>query len=293
MSPRRWGPFRLTWVKIGCAGCGCIIESGTRIVVCSEECCCRGVPVSEEATRAPHPSDLLDRDLPQHWKPPNMGEPPASANQRAQHWDAAYDSRGANAVSWFQPMATVSIELIERLDISRDVAVIDIGGGASLLVDALVDRGFGDLSVLDISKAALEAARARLNPSVSVALLYEDLLAWKPERRFDVWHDRAVFHFLVDASDRETYVKTLHSALRPGGTVIMATFAEDGPEFCSGLPVARYSPAGLAEVLGPEFKVVEQFREEHVTPAEVTQPFTWVVFRSIGIRQPIEERRDG
>jgi hypothetical protein len=186
-------------------------------------------------------------------------------------------------VSWFQPVPAVSVELIERLDIARDVAVIDVGGGASLLVDALLDRGYGDLSVLDVSNAALEAVRTRLGPESAVMLLHEYLLTWKPDRRFGVWHDRAVFHFLVDPRDRETYLKTLRSALAPGGSVIMATFAEDGPEFCSGLPVARYSPADLAQLLGRDFKVVEQFHAEHVTPAGVSQPFTWVAAMSSGM----------
>jgi SAM-dependent methyltransferase len=210
-----------------------------------------------------------------------MGEAPGTGTQRAQHWDAAYEVRGVTEVSWFQPVATVSIELIERLETPTDASVIDIGGGASLLVDALLERGFSDLSVLDVSKSALDAVRERLGPTKPVALLHQDLLGWKPERRFDLWHDRAVFHFLVDRSDRATYLQTLRSALRPGGAVVMATFASDGPEYCSGLPVARYSSVDLAEILGPDFAVVEQLREEHVTPAGATQPFTWVAARNV------------
>lgn len=206
-----------------------------------------------------------------------------SGDKRGQQWDAAYENRGATGVSWFQPNATTSIELVERLAIPNDAAVIDIGGGASLLVDALADRGFRDLTVLDVSKTALEMVRERRSGSSGpIALLHEDVLGWKPDRRFDLWHDRAVFHFLVNGNDRETFLGTLRSALRPGGIVIMATFAIDGPEFCSGLPVARYSPADLAEILGPDFEVVEQFREEHNTPAGVVQPFTWLAARNSG-----------
>ena len=208
-----------------------------------------------------------------------MGETPRPGTERAQHWDAAYENRGATGVSWFQPAATVSVELIERLGTPTDASVIDVGGGASLLVDVLLRRGFGDLTVIDVSKAALDAVRERLGPTNPVALLHEDLLEWKPERRFDLWHDRAVFHFLVDGLDRERYRRTLRSALRPGGAVVIATFAPDGPEYCSGLPVARYSSGDLANFLGPEFEVIEQSREDHVTPGGVTQPFTWLAAR--------------
>jgi SAM-dependent methyltransferase len=264
---------------MSCAECGCIIESDLRIVVCSNDCCCRELPVSEESARGLHPY---------------MSEAPESGDRRAQHWDWAYEDRGPTGVSWFQPTATPSIELIERLGVPKDAAVIDIGGGASLLVDALVGQGFNDLSVLDLSETALQEVRARLGPSAPVALLHEDLLGWKPERPFDLWRDRAVFHFLVNRSDRETYLQTLRSALRPGGALVMATFAVDGPEYCSGLPVARYSPADLAEILGPEFEIVEQFRSDHVTPAGVTQPFTWVAARRIGaVVQRADRRRNG
>jgi SAM-dependent methyltransferase len=212
-----------------------------------------------------------------------MGESPRTGTQRSQHWDAAYEMCGATGVSWFQPVATVSVELIERLGTPKDASLIDIGGGASLLVDTLIGRGFSDLTVLDVSKSALNAVRERLGPTNSVALLHEDLLDWKPERRFDLWHDRAVFHFLVEGDDREKYLRTLRSALRPGGAVVMATFALDGPEYCSGLPVARYSCADLAEILGSDFVIVEQLREEHFTPAGAIQPFTWMAARFVSL----------
>jgi 2-polyprenyl-3-methyl-5-hydroxy-6-metoxy-1,4-benzoquinol methylase len=169
--------------------------------------------------------------------------------------------------------------LIERLNVASDAAIIDIGGGASLLVDALLERGFRDVSVLDVSETALGTVRQRLGTGAPGSLLHQDLLAWKPERHFDLWHDRAVFHFLVDPSERRRYIDTVRSALCPGGAVIIATFALDGPESCSGLPVARYSSADLTEILGPEFEVIEQTREEHVTPGGVTQPFTWLAVR--------------
>src|ERR1700730_656424 len=132
-----------------------------------------------------------------------MGEAPLSGGERADHWDAAYETGGATGVSWFQPTATRSMDLIDRLGIPRSAVIIDIGGGASVLADTLFERGFSDVSILDLSKAALAEVRRRLGANTSLSLLQEDLLVWSPERRYDLWHDRAVFHFLVDPSDLE------------------------------------------------------------------------------------------
>ena len=199
---------------------------------------------------------------------------------RAEHWNAAYKARGVTEVSWFQTEPTISLELIEILGVARDAAVIDIGGGASSLVDHLVEQGFNDLSVLDISETALGVARQRLAPSARVSWLHQDLLSWRPSRRFELWHDRAVFHFLVREEDRHAYLDRLRAAIAPGGALILATFAEDGPEYCSGLPVARYSAVDLGSVLGEGFALVETRREVHITPGGTTQPFTWVAARA-------------
>jgi hypothetical protein len=204
---------------------------------------------------------------------------PRSAG-RARRWDEVYESRGELAVSWFQPTPAVSLELIGSLDVPRDAAVIDVGGGTSSLVDRLVERGFSDLSVLDVSGTALEVTRQRLGSDVPITFLEEDVLEWSPERRFHLWHDRAAFHFLVDGADRARYLATLRSATELGGFVIIATFASDGPESCSGLPVARYSADSLGSVLGSDFVVVETRREEHTTPGGGVQPFTWVAARA-------------
>jgi len=195
-------------------------------------------------------------------------------------WDAAYRDHGAVGVSWFQPEPSMSLYLIERLGVAPGTAVIDIGGGASSLVDHLVHRGFGDISVLDISEAALEIGRRRVGPTAAVRWLREDLLCWSPARRYGLWHDRAVFHFLVDKTDRSRYLGRLASGIEPGGALIMATFAEDGPEYCSGLRVARYSAQHLLDVLGADFHAVEIRRELHTTPGGAVQPFTWVVARA-------------
>jgi len=143
-----------------------------------------------------------------------------------------------------------------------------------------VERGFSDLSVLDVSEVALTGARERLGAHASVSWIHQDLLMWRPERRFDLWHDRAVFHFLTSEADRCVYLTTLRAALRPGGAAIVATFDADGPDQCSGLPVCRYSSAELEGVLSNAgFTVVTACREEHTTPRGAIQPFTWVAAR--------------
>jgi len=200
-------------------------------------------------------------------------------DKRQDHWDAAYMVRGIESVSWFQEEPRISLELFDVLGIKTHAAVIDIGGGASPLVDRLLRRGYKDLTVLDVSRAALEAARLKLPADAPVTWIHQDLLAWQPDRQYDVWHDRAVFHFLVDPGDQALYRKLLQSALTPDGVVVLATFAPDGPEYCSGLPVGRYSASSLAAVLGQTFTIVEERREIHTTPAGVRQPFTWIAAR--------------
>jgi ubiquinone/menaquinone biosynthesis C-methylase UbiE len=195
------------------------------------------------------------------------------------HWDGVYSSRGPTEMSWFQATPTVSLELLDVLGVSRQSGVIDVGGGASLLVDHLLERGFEDVSVLDVSDAALRSARSRLTSGAPVTWVRNDVLSWRPERGFDLWHDRAVFHFLTDAVDRLTYLRTMRRALRPGGAVIMGTFASDGPDQCSGLPVARYSSEELAAAIGTEFDIVAARREVHTTPRGAIQPFSWLAAR--------------
>jgi hypothetical protein len=171
------------------------------------------------------------------------------------------------------------LELIETLAIEREAAVIDVGGGASNLVDHLIERGFTDLSVLDVSSVALAEGRGRLGAEAPVVWLCEDLLVWTPARQFNLWHDRAVFHFLVSPDERDTYLRTLRSAVRDSGFVVLGTFAADGPTRCSGLPVARYSAADLTEILGPRFELLAARREQRSTPSGAIQPFAWVAGR--------------
>ncbi len=197
---------------------------------------------------------------------------------RRRHWDQRYADVGATRVSWYQPTPTTSLALIDRLHVPKASPIIDVGGGASLLVDELLARGYTDLSVLDVSATALEIARRRLTDVAPVRWLCEDVTTWRPERRYALWHDRAVFHFLTNAAEQRAYLDVMHTALDDGGAVIIATFAAEGPAYCSGLPVARYDAAGLVRVLDG-FTVVESARDEHVTPTGEIQPFTWIAAR--------------
>jgi trans-aconitate methyltransferase len=194
----------------------------------------------------------------------------------SRHWDDAYSTRGTEGVSWFQAEPTVSLELIGSLGLDRSTPVVDVGGGASVLVDELLGAGYTNVSVLDVSAVALDAGRRRIGSTTSVKWLHEDLLTWVPARRFGLWHDRAVFHFLTDEDQQGVYLETLRSALTPGGSLVLATFAEDGPEHCSGLRVARYSFDELLSRLGSQFEMTACRRELHTTPGGAVQPFTWI-----------------
>lgn len=201
-----------------------------------------------------------------------------SMTERQEHWDSTYAERGEDQVSWYETDPTFSLEMLDALRVTAGHSVLDVGGGASRLVDRLLTRGFVDLAVLDISPQALELAQRRLGHLAAAVKWWPvELLSWQPPRRFDVWHDRAVFHFLVDPDEQERYRWCLQAAVRPGGHVVVGTFAHDGPDHCSGLPVARYSPEQLVEALGADqLRVVKTRREVHRTPGGAAQPFTWV-----------------
>ena len=169
----------------------------------------------------------------------------------------------------------MSLVFIDRLGVPKTAPIVDVGGGASLLVDELLARGYTDVSVLDVSSTALELARHRLGDAAPVRWLREDILSWQPERRYGLWHDRAVFHFLTDTTERARYLDVMRQAIGDDGALIMATFAADGPDHCSGLPVSRYDATDLQRLLDG-FKVAELSREEHVTPGGAVQPFTWI-----------------
>lgn len=196
-----------------------------------------------------------------------------------EHWNHVYQTKGALDVSWYQTQPAVSLRLIEASGVGPDDGVIDVGGGASVLVDGLLEAGFGNLAVLDLSGVALGYARQRLGPRAEeVTWLEADVTEFIPPRRFGLWHDRAVFHFLTDEADRRKYVQTLMRTLVPGGHVIIATFAKEGPPKCSGLDVARYDAASICAELGPRLRWVEQVDETHVTPWNTEQKFSYFGF---------------
>jgi 2-polyprenyl-3-methyl-5-hydroxy-6-metoxy-1,4-benzoquinol methylase len=202
------------------------------------------------------------------------------------HWEGVYNSKGEHEVSWFQESPQPSIELIGLAGAKPNAAIIDIGGGASRLVDALLTQGFENLTVLDLSEAALDKARSRLGSDArSVRWIAADVTSWKPEAEYDVWHDRAAFHFLTEPDQQRAYIDRLKQALRPGGHAIIGTFALDGPEKCSGLPVARQSPETMVALLGPDFDLVDARRHEHATPWQSVQKFQFSTFRRVDLRR--------
>lgn len=197
----------------------------------------------------------------------------------AARWDAAY-AHGDDTRSWFEKHPGMSLRMLAAAGVSAADAIIDVGGGASPLTGALLDRGFRDLTILDISAAGMQYARDRLGERAELAhWIAADVLSWHPPRRYQAWHDRAVFHFLTTGEDRQRYRCTLDTATAPGAVAVVGCFALDGPRHCSGLPVARYSPAQLARQVGTSWQVISQDREEHLTPAGTTQPFTWIALR--------------
>jgi len=201
---------------------------------------------------------------------------------RQAHWENVYTTKGEAEVSWFQETPAPSLELLEIIGANRSSAIIDIGGGASRLVDSLVAQGYEDICVLDLSAAALASARSRIGDKANqVKWIAADVTKWEPSQTYDVWHDRAAFHFLTDPSDQIAYVERLRHALRHGGHVIIGTFAPDGPEKCSGLPVARHNAESLGALLGPDFMLVDNRRHEHSTPWAATQRFQFSTFRNV------------
>jgi len=197
------------------------------------------------------------------------------------HWEQVYSRTAPGALSWFQWHASQSMRLIEACGLPRDAAVVDIGGGDSRLVDDLLAHGYGRVSVLDLSAAALASARRRLGPMAEAVTWIEgDITSVTlPFQAYDLWHDRAVFHFLTTAEQRRAYVDAVLHAVKPGGHVIVATFAEDGPTQCSGLPVVRYSPDGLHAEFGRPFSLVRHEEEEHRTPRGTVQKFIYCYCR--------------
>jgi ubiquinone/menaquinone biosynthesis C-methylase UbiE len=201
-----------------------------------------------------------------------------------EHWEKVYTSKATDAVSWFQPHAELSLKLIKSTGAGKDAAIIDVGGGASTLVDDLLTEGYSDLTVLDLSANALDVARNRLGERANkVHWLEADITQVElPTNRYDIWHDRAVFHFLTTQKERDAYVRTVFYSVKPGGYVIIATFAEDGPLQCSGLPVMRYRADDLHDEFGDAFQLLDHRKEEHHTPSGAVQQFVYCYCRRAG-----------
>ena len=199
---------------------------------------------------------------------------------RKKHWQHIYNEKTPLDVSWYQEEPALSLELIHRTGVLKEEPIIDVGGGASVLVDYLCKEGFTNLAVLDISGNALFSAKNRLGDSAGRIAWYEaDVTEFIPPHQFSLWHDRAVFHFLTDKPDREKYVEVLNLALRPGGHLIIAAFAIGGPEKCSGLEIVQYDSTKLREELGEGFELVEERNEVHITPANKKQEFVYFRFK--------------
>ena len=205
-----------------------------------------------------------------------------STLERQAHWQNVYQTKDEQTVSWFQERPDISLDLIHATGVDTGAPIIDIGGGASRLVDALISEGFNAVSVLDLSEKALETSKARLGAEgAQVQWIVADITRWQPSQAYDVWHDRAALHFLTDPKDRAAYVERVLKTVRFGGHVIVGTFAPDGPERCSGLPVVRHDAASLGELLGSSFALADTRRHDHQTPSGAIQKFQFSRFRRV------------
>ncbi|MFQ6006070.1 MAG: class I SAM-dependent methyltransferase [Woeseia sp.] len=195
---------------------------------------------------------------------------------RKSHWQRVYASKEPTEVSWYQPIPAKSLSLIRSTGVSPTAPMSDVGGGASTLVDHLLDAGYRDISVLDIAVEALDKARERLaNRAAQVTWIEADVTEFEPTRFYEVWHDRAVFHFLTESTDRELYLSVLRRALQSRGHFLLATFGPDGPNRCSGLEVQRYSIEQVGALLGQYFRLRAHEIEEHHTPIGIRQQFLY------------------
>jgi SAM-dependent methyltransferase len=201
-----------------------------------------------------------------------------------EHWEAVYGENAADRVSWYRPHLELSIAFIERAGLAKDAAIIDVGGGSSTLVDDLLERGYTNVTVLDISPTAIAGAKARLGPRAEIpSWLVADITRLElPEHRYDFWHDRAVFHFLQDLDSRRRYIAAVRRGLRPGGHIVVATFGPDGPKRCSGLDVVRYSVDEIHAEFGSPFEKVASSEEVHRTPWGGEQEFVYCYCRMRG-----------
>lgn len=199
---------------------------------------------------------------------------------RKQHWEKIYQTKALEEVSWYQPKPETSLDFIAKYNLPKDAAIIDLGGGDSFLVDHLLDAGYTDISVVDISAAALERAKSRLAERASlVQWIVADVAEFTPARQYDFWHDRAAFHFLTDAAEVKHYVAALHAGLKDNGIALIGTFATDGPLKCSGIAIQQYDADSMLLALGPQLKPVDVLHIAHQTPFNTSQNFIFCSFK--------------
>jgi ubiquinone/menaquinone biosynthesis C-methylase UbiE len=203
-----------------------------------------------------------------------------TAFNKEKHWEAIYATKKLTEVSWYQPKPELSLNLIAKLGLPKSASLIDIGGGDSFLTDYLLESGYADLSVLDISETALQRAKMRLDKKANqVNWIVADAAQFCPTKQFDVWHDRAAFHFLTTEADVASYVKNATQAIKKGGYLIIGTFSENGPKKCSGIEIKQYSTETLALLFNPYFDLVEGFTTDHITPSGAIQNFAFCVMK--------------
>lgn len=198
------------------------------------------------------------------------------------HWQRVYGEKRPTEVSWYQPVPEKSLQLIRSSGVARSEPILDVGGGASTLIDHLLDEGYTDVSVLDISGRALERSRARLGePAAQVEWIESDVTEFESSRKYALWHDRAVFHFLTESADRDKYIEVSYRALQPRGHLVLATFGPAGPERCSGLEICRYGVEELQDLFGARFELCSHELDEHRTPMGSTQQFLYSWWRAL------------
>lgn len=201
-------------------------------------------------------------------------------NKNQQHWDNVYSEKQPTEVSWYEPMPEVSLSLIDDCKLEKDAAIIDIGGGDSFLAEFLVSKDYTDVTVVDISSKAIERAKERMcEKADQVTWIVADAADFKPNKEYDLWHDRAAFHFLTDQAEKESYLRTLNESVKPGGFVVMSTFSDKGPSMCSGLPVQGYSVGDMTKLFEKNFDFISGKSLDHTTPSGATQNFTVCSFQ--------------
>ncbi|HJZ61161.1 MAG TPA: methyltransferase domain-containing protein [Miltoncostaeaceae bacterium] len=249
--------------------------SGPLILMCAEGYQSSLAAAALQGIGATNATDMVGGFV--AWKAAGLPVATAPEDGRRLHWEDVHERRDPSGVSWYQPRPDTSLAMIAASGPIDGRSIVDAGAGSSHLVDGLLAAGAAHVTVLDVSAIALERVRARLGPGAPrVTFVAADVLVWTPDRIHDVWHDRALFHFLIDPHDRVRYVEVVRAAVRPGGVAVVATFAADGPPRCSGLAVERYDAERLLAAFGPGASLLESRRELHITPGGAAQPFTWV-----------------